>query len=66
MAELGAVPPGNAPGETKWTQRQRRVKPEIKLTPGKGLDDLSCSLADLIDQVVKGNKVRESLECLCP
>lgn len=33
------------------------AKPEIRLTPGKGLDDLTCSLEDLIDSVVKGNRV---------
>lgn len=58
VEETGSIPPGNAPGEKKWQQRRRRmVKPEIKLTPGKGLDDLTCSLEELIDQVVKDNKV---------
>lgn len=54
----GSIPPGNAPGEKAWQQRRpRAAKPEIKLTPGKGLDDLSCSVADLVDQVVKSNRV---------
>ncbi|KAK9815477.1 hypothetical protein WJX72_004365 [[Myrmecia] bisecta] len=53
----GAIPPGNAPGEKLWTTRRSRAKPEIKLTPGKGIQDLTCSVSDLIDQVVKGNKV---------
>lgn len=58
VEETGSIPPGNTPGETKWTQRKRRVaKQEIKLTPGKGLDDLTCSVLDLIDQVVKTNRV---------
>lgn len=37
--------------------RPRAAKPEIRLTPGKGLDDLTCSVEDLIDQVVKTCKV---------
>ena len=52
----GDIPPGNKPGATDWTSRKRRVaKQEIKLTPGKGVDDLTCSIGDLIDQVVKTN-----------
>ncbi|PSC76690.1 Monothiol glutaredoxin-chloroplastic [Micractinium conductrix] len=58
VAETGAIPPGNAPGQTLWQQRRARAsKPEIKLTPGKGVQDLTCSLEDLIDQVVKNCKV---------
>ena len=53
----GDIPPGNKPGATDWTSRKRRVaKQEIKLTPGKGIDDLTCSIEDLIDQVVKTNR----------
>lgn len=37
--------------------RPRQSKPEIRLTPGKGLQDLTCSLEELIDQVVKSCKV---------
>lgn len=33
------------------------AKAELRLTPGKGLDDLTISLNDLIDQVVKSCKV---------
>lgn len=56
--EIGAIPPGNAPGQTLWQQRRpRQSKPEIRLTPGKGLQDLTCSLEELIDQVVKTCKV---------
>ena len=58
VEETGNIPPGNVPGETMWTQRKRRMaKPEIKLTPGKGIEDLTCSIDDLIDQVVKTNRV---------
>eukprot|EP00887_Chlorella_sp_A99_P001855 scaffold19.g1855.t1 len=39
VAETGTVPPGNAPGETKWQQRRARpARPEMKMTPGKGLE----------------------------
>lgn len=55
---IGTIPPGNAPGETKWQQRRpRAAKQEIKLTPGKGIQDLTCSIEELVDQVVKTNKV---------
>lgn len=54
----GAIPPGNAPGENRWAQRRpRAAKPEVKLTPGKGIEDLTCSMEELLDQVVKGCKV---------
>jgi len=54
VENTGAIPPGNAPGEKKWQQRRVRAsKPEIRLTPGKGIEDLTCSVEDLIDQVVK-------------
>ncbi|CAL5224467.1 g7159 [Coccomyxa viridis] len=55
--ETGAVPPGNAKGNTTWSIRRSAPKPELKLTPGKGLQDLTCSVEDLLDQVVKTNKV---------
>ena len=117
VAETGAIPPGNAPGQTLWQQRRcaggvvlgtpmlllrrrlrlrrrrlglpaaapppslpfahrlapcppppprpshlppprpRAAKPEIRLTLGKGIEDLTCSVEELIDQVVKGCKV---------
>ena len=34
------------------------AKPEIKLTPGKGVQDLTVPLRDIIQQVVSSNKVR--------
>ncbi len=69
MQESGEVPPGNAPGETKW-QAKRAAKPkdEIRLTPGKGLQDLTCKVEDLVDAVVKTNKVGVSFKygiCWC-
>ena len=56
VEQSGQVPPGNVAGNTRWTGR--RAKPEIRLTPGKGLADLNCSVEDLIDGVVKSNKAR--------
>lgn len=54
VEETGTIPPGNAPGERSWQQRRPRApKLELRLTPGKGIDDLSISLEDLVDQVVK-------------
>lgn len=58
VTENGEVPPGNAKGNTTWAIRRSAAKPEIKLTPGKGVQDLTCSIEDLVDQVVKSNKVR--------
>ena len=58
VESTGSIPPGNAPGEKKWQQRRPRVaKAEIRLTPGKGVEDLTCSVEDLIDQVVKSCQV---------
>lgn len=59
VEESGQVPPGNAKGNTDWSLRRSAPKPEIKLTPGKGLQDLTCSVEELVDQVVKTNKVCE-------
>eukprot|EP01023_Acetabularia_acetabulum_P014162 TRINITY_DN16957_c0_g3_i1.p1 TRINITY_DN16957_c0_g3~~TRINITY_DN16957_c0_g3_i1.p1 ORF type:complete len:313 (+),score=43.49 TRINITY_DN16957_c0_g3_i1:58-996(+) len=54
----GVVPPGNQAGQVKWQQRRPKpVKPDIRLTPGKGASDLTCSVNDLVDMVVKNNKV---------
>jgi len=54
VEETGAIPPGNSPGERSWQQRRPKApKPELRLTPGKGIDDLSISLEDLVDQVIK-------------
>lgn len=53
--ESGQIPPGNAQEKELWTAK--RVKPELKLTPGKGIQDLTVPLETLIDQVVKNTKV---------
>jgi len=40
-----------------WTTRAKKaVKPEIKLTGGKGIEDLSVPLEEIIDAVVQENK----------
>ena len=51
------MPPGNDRDNNTWTPK-RPQKGELKLTPGKGVQDLTCSITDLIDQVVKSSKVR--------
>lgn len=58
VTDTGSIPPGNAQGETKWQARSvaRATKPEIKLTAGKALVS-GVTISDLLDQVVKGNKV---------
>lgn len=58
MAEAGIIPPGNAPGETKWQSRSvaRATKPEIRLTAGKPIQGVT--LEELIDRIVKENPVR--------
>jgi hypothetical protein len=54
VAESGTIPAGNAPGETKWASRGPRPKADVKLTAGKAI---TVPIEELIDQVVKGNKV---------
>ncbi|KAI8465313.1 MAG: glutaredoxin [Monoraphidium minutum] len=54
IVQTGTVPPGNAPGETKWQGKAARAKSEIKLTAGKAI---SVPISELVDQVVKTNKV---------
>jgi glutaredoxin-related protein len=54
----GAIPPGNAPGAAEWTARRpRAARAELRLTPGKGLADLTVSVEALVDQVVKSARV---------
>ena len=61
MGESGDIPPGNAPGETKWQSRVVRPKADIKLTAGKAIN---VPIETLVDQVVKTNKVTFEF-CLC-
>lgn len=60
MTDTGSIPPGNGDAEEKllWQARKKpAAKPEIKLTPGKGVEDLTCDIKDLIAAVVKAEKV---------
>jgi hypothetical protein len=57
VKKTGAVPPGNAKGNKEWSSRQRVAKPEVRLTPGKGVQDLTVPLADILQQVVDQNRV---------
>mmetsp|Transcript_19839 Transcript_19839/g.64526 ORF Transcript_19839/g.64526 Transcript_19839/m.64526 type:complete len:271 (-) Transcript_19839:78-890(-) len=56
-ADTSGIPPGNQQGNTTFTSRRPAGKPEIKLTAGKGLDDVSVPLEELIDRVVQENRV---------
>ena len=55
----GSAPPGNLPdGQADWAPRRPPPPPaEIKLTPGKGLQDLTVGLDTLIRGVIDDNKV---------
>ena len=44
LSEAGAVPPGNAPGVDTWTARAAPPKPELRLTSGKGLADVTVPM----------------------
>ena len=57
--EQGNIPPGNAgPEKEKWQGKAKpKGKPEIKLTAGKGADDLTCNIKDLVDMVVKNERI---------
>lgn len=58
--ETGSIPPGNGDAEEKrlWqTRRKPKAKPEIRLTPGKGVEDLKVDIKELIGMVVKSEKV---------
>lgn len=66
VQDTNSVPPGNQPGETKWTKPRTRdtasagssnERSDIKLTPGKGADDLTVSIKELVDQIIKDHHV---------
>jgi Grx4 family monothiol glutaredoxin len=58
VAETGEIPVGNKQGEGQWLLRDKApAKEDIKLTPGKGEEDLSMSLEQLIDSLVKTKRV---------
>eukprot|EP00252_Welwitschia_mirabilis_P007326 TRINITY_DN1857_c0_g3_i2.p1 TRINITY_DN1857_c0_g3~~TRINITY_DN1857_c0_g3_i2.p1 ORF type:complete len:313 (-),score=40.01 TRINITY_DN1857_c0_g3_i2:202-1140(-) len=52
----GKVPPGNDSGNTTWVRKQKQGKSDIRLTPGRHVQ-LTVSLEELIDKLVKENKV---------
>ncbi|XP_057458360.1 bifunctional monothiol glutaredoxin-S16, chloroplastic [Lotus japonicus] len=52
----GKVPPGNESGNTTWVRQQPKKKPDLRLTPGRHVQ-LTVPLEDLIDKLVKDNKV---------
>mmetsp|Transcript_27629 Transcript_27629/g.48813 ORF Transcript_27629/g.48813 Transcript_27629/m.48813 type:complete len:184 (+) Transcript_27629:1-552(+) len=54
---LGGIPDGNMKGNKDWAVKKVAVKPELKVTAGKGLEDLSVSLTDLLTQIVSTYKV---------
>lgn len=58
--ETGGIPPGNGDAEEKpmWqTRRKPQAKPELKLTPGKGAEDLTVDIKELVGMVVRSEKV---------
>ncbi|KAJ4970962.1 hypothetical protein NE237_004061 [Protea cynaroides] len=57
IGATGKVPPGNESGNTTWVrQPPQKKKPNLRLTPGKHVQ-LTVPLEELIDRLVKENKV---------
>ncbi|KAH9309853.1 hypothetical protein KI387_037764 [Taxus chinensis] len=56
IAINGKVPLGNESGNTTWVKKQRRAKPDLRLTPGQHVQ-LTVPLEQLIDKLVKENEV---------
>ncbi|KAI3474220.1 hypothetical protein Pfo_029008 [Paulownia fortunei] len=56
IAATGKVPPGNEPGNTTWVKKAPGKKSDLRLTPGRHVQ-LTVPLEDLIDRLVKENKV---------
>ncbi|KAL8152600.1 hypothetical protein V2J09_010360 [Rumex salicifolius] len=52
----GKIPPGNEKGNTTWVRAQPKKKADLRLTPGSHVQ-LTVPLEQLIDQLVKENKV---------
>ena len=56
----GAAPPGNLPANRDtWVPTRKPPPPEVRLTGGKGLADLTCGLDELITAVVNDHKERD-------
>lgn len=57
IASTGKVPPGNESGNSTWVpQPPKKKKPDLRLTPGRNVS-LTVPLEQLIDRLVKENKV---------
>lgn len=56
ISATGKVPPGNASGNSTWVKKAPRKKSDLRLTPGRHVQ-LTVPLEDLIDRLVKENKV---------
>ncbi|KAL3358531.1 hypothetical protein AABB24_015571 [Solanum stoloniferum] len=56
IATNGKVPPGNEPGNSTWVRQPPKKKADLRLTPGRHVQ-LTVPLEDLIDRLVKENKV---------
>jgi len=56
IEESGSVPDGNMKGNTKWLPK-KGGKPELKVTGGKGLDDLNIPLKDILNKIVAEHKI---------
>ncbi|KAM6550611.1 hypothetical protein CsatB_000419 [Cannabis sativa] len=52
----GKVPPGNESGNATWARQAPKKKADLRLTPGRHVQ-LTVPLEDLIDRLVKENKV---------
>ena len=52
----GKIPPGNESGNTTWVRQPPKKKPDLRLKPGPHVK-LTIPLEDLIDRLVKENKV---------
>lgn len=65
VQQTNSVPPGNQPGDTTWTapkssassSSSSNARSDIKLTPGKGADDLTVSIKELVDKVIQDNRI---------
>ncbi|PKU65232.1 monothiol glutaredoxin-S12, chloroplastic isoform X1 [Dendrobium catenatum] len=55
LAITGKIPPGNQSGNNTWV-RKPQTKPDLRLTRGRHVQ-LSVSLEELIDRLVKENEV---------
>ncbi|XP_073133995.1 bifunctional monothiol glutaredoxin-S16, chloroplastic [Henckelia pumila] len=56
IATTGKVPAGNEPGNSTWVKKSPKKKSDLRLTPGRHVQ-LTVPLEDLIDRLVKENKV---------